>query len=315
MKIIITGAVGHIGSYVIRDLPIQFPNSEIVMIDNMMTQRYPSLFNLPQNVNYKFIEGDVTKIDLVSIIKGAFVLIHLAAITDAANSFDRAKEVEDNNFNATLKVAEACVATKTRLITLSSTSVYGTQNEIVSENCLPEELQPQSPYAVTKLKEEKLVAELCIKKDLKGVICRFGTIYGPSPGMRFHTAVNKFCWQAAMWHPISVWRTAYDQKRPYLDLKDASRAFSFIINNDIFDGSIYNILTQNATVRQIIDTIREFIPNLEISYVDHEIMNQLSYEVSNEKFKKLGFNFIGDLKTAIGETVSLLKQANKYIND
>ena len=39
MKIVVTGAIGHIGSYVVRDLGIQFPNAEIVMIDNMMTQR------------------------------------------------------------------------------------------------------------------------------------------------------------------------------------------------------------------------------------------------------------------------------------
>lgn len=310
MKIIVTGAVGHLGSHIVRDLSNHFPNAEIVMIDNMMTQRYPSLFDLPKNGFYKFIEGDVTKIDLEAIIKGAFVVIHLAAITDAASSFEKAKELEDNNLTATQKVAEACVTTKTRLIALSSTSVYGTQNEIVAEDCTPEELQPQSPYAVTKLKEEKLVTKLFANKKLRGIICRFGTIYGVSPGMRFHTAVNKFCWQAVMGYPLTVWRTAYDQKRPYLDLEDASQAISFIIKNDIFDGSIYNIITQNSTVRQIIDTIKEFIPNLKITFVNHKIMNQLSYEVSNEKFKKLGYQFTGNLKNSIGETLALLRRAN-----
>ena len=72
--------------------------------------------------------------------------------------------------------------------------------------------------------------------------------------MRFHTAVNKFCWQAVMGQPITVWNTAYDQKRPYLDLFDASRAIAFIIENNIFDGRIYNVLTQNFTVRQVVDS-------------------------------------------------------------
>ena len=53
MKIIVTGALGHIGSKLIRDLPLYFKNSEIVMIDNFTTQRYTSLFNLP-NYKYKF---------------------------------------------------------------------------------------------------------------------------------------------------------------------------------------------------------------------------------------------------------------------
>jgi hypothetical protein len=50
MKVVITGALGHIGSYLIRDLPFRFPGVDIVMIDNMMTQRYPSLFDLPREV-------------------------------------------------------------------------------------------------------------------------------------------------------------------------------------------------------------------------------------------------------------------------
>ena len=310
MKIIITGAIGHIGSYVIRDLSSQFPGSEIVMIDNMMTQRYPSLFNLPSIGQYKFIEGDVTSMDLLPILTDAHVVIHLAAITDAAGSFDKAAQLEANNYTATKKVAEACLLTETRLIALSSTSVYGTQHEVVSEDCSPEELNPQSPYAFTKLKEEELISALCKDEGLKGISCRFGTIFGASPGMRFHTAVNKFCWQAAMKQPITVWRTAYDQKRPYLDLFDAARAFSFIIQNDIFDGRIYNVLTQNATVRQIVDTIREFIPDLEVQFVDNKIMNQLSYEVSSERFTQTGFKFTGDLKRAVGQTLSLLSHAN-----
>ena len=310
MKIIITGAIGHIGSYIIRDLGIQFPMAEIVMIDNMMTQRFPSLFNLPSTGKYRFIEGDVTKMDLNLVFSGAEVVIHLAAITDAAGSFDKATEVEENNYQSTVKVADACVETDARLIALSSTSVYGTQNEVVDEDCGEDELQPQSPYATTKLKEEEFIGKLSKDKGLKSIHCRFGTIFGVSPGMRFHTAVNKFCWQAAIGQPITVWSTAYDQKRPYLDLFDASRAITFIIEKDIFDGRIYNVLTNNSTVRQVVETIREFVPDLDVEFVNNKIMNQLSYEVLDERFKSKGFIPAGSLKRAIGETISLLKQSN-----
>jgi UDP-glucose 4-epimerase len=311
MKIVVTGAIGHIGSYLIRDLAIQFPGAEIVMIDNMMTQRFPSLFNLPTLGHYRFIEGDVTRIDLQPILKDAQVLIHLAAITDAAGSFDKADLLEANNYQSTVKVAEACAQSGTRLIALSSTSVYGTQNEVVAEDCSPDELQPQSPYAITKLKEEQLVTKLCLEDGLKAISCRFGTIFGASPGMRFHTAVNKFCWQAVMKQPITVWSTAYDQKRPYLDLFDASRAISHIIRNDLFDGRIYNVLTHNSTVRDVVDTIREFVPSLEVEFVDNKIMNQLSYEVLCERFSVTGFVSAGSLKRGIGETISLLQNANQ----
>ena len=60
MKIIVTGALGHIGSQVIRELPRYLGDCKIVMIDNLKTQRYASLFNLPEKASYQFVEGDVT---------------------------------------------------------------------------------------------------------------------------------------------------------------------------------------------------------------------------------------------------------------
>ena len=310
MKIVVTGAVGHIGSYVVRDLAQQFAGAEIVMIDNMMTQRFASLFNMPSTGRYRFVEGDVITMDLRPLFAGAHAVIHLAAITDAAGSFERAAHVEQNNFTCTSRVAQACAESGARLIALSSTSVYGTQKELVSEDCTAEDLKPQSPYAMTKLKEEALVMRLCAEQGLKGVSCRFGTIFGASPGMRFHTAVNKFCWQAVMAQPLTVWTTAYEQKRPYLDLFDAARALALIIRKDLFDGRIYNVLTQNATVRQIVDVIHEFVPGVTVNFVDSPIMNQLSYEVSCERFVSQGFTFAGDLRRGIAETLTLLHQAN-----
>ena len=307
MKIIVTGALGHIGSYVIRDFSLQFPAAEIVLIDNMMTQRFPSLFNLPVQAKYRFVEADVTTTDLRLLFEGAHAVVHLAAITDAAGSFDRAQQIEENNYQGTMKVAQACVATGARLIALSSTSVYGTQNEMVDEDCTPEELKPQSPYAATKLREEHLISEMCRTGGLKAISCRLGTIFGASPGMRFHTAVNKFCWQAALGLPITVWSTAYEQKRPYLDLVDASNAIGFIIRKDLFDGRIYNVLTHNITVRQVVDTLKQFVPKLQVAFVDNKIMNQLSYEVSCARFHAEGFAFQGDLQRGIKETIELLK--------
>lgn len=310
MKLVVTGALGHIGSHVVRELPLRFPGAQIVMIDNMMTQRYGSLFNLPATGGYRFHEADITKVDLRPLLEGSHAVIHLAAITDAAGSFGRAAEVEQNNYQCTARLAEVCVETGARLIALSSTSVYGTQAAIVSEDCSPEELKPQSPYAETKLKEEELVTSLAAGNRLRAVSLRFGTIFGASPGMRFHTAVNKFCWQAVMGTPLSVWRTAYDQKRPYLDLVDAGRALAHVIQNDIFDGRIYNVLTLNATVRSIVEAIRSFVPDLKVDFVDSKIMNQLSYEVARDRFTETGFGFAGDLTRGVGETIALLKNAN-----
>ena len=308
MKIVVTGALGHIGSALIRDLPLRFTGAEIVLIDNLSTQRYPSLFELPVHGRYRFVEADVREADLPALFEGTHTVVHLAAMTDAAGSAARAAEVEANNYGATEAVAKACLATGARLIHLSSTSVYGTQSRTVTEDCAASDLKPQSPYAATKLKEEQFVASLAAQ-GLKAATCRFGTIFGVSSGMRFHTAVNKFCWQAAMGQPVTVWRTANEQARPYLDLADAVRALAFIIGRDLFDGRIYNVLTLNARVRDIVETLREIVPDLHVAFVDSPIMNQLSYEVSPQRFRDAGFVCTGDIRRGIAQTVALLRAA------
>jgi len=311
MKVVVTGALGHIGSRLIRELPEFFANAEIVMIDNMKTQRYASLFNLPEGGRYRFIEDDVTSMDLKPILSGVDAVVHLAALTDAAGSFGHADEVEKVNFIATKCVAEACADLGVAMIHASSTSVYGTQNDVVDEFCSEEELNPQSPYAETKIKEEDLVAKMCRNDGLKAVTFRNGTIFGASPGMRFHTAVNKFCWQAVMGQPLTVWKTAYDQKRPYLDLGDAVRAIGFVIENKLFDGNIYNVVSLNVTVREVVENIRQHIPALDVNFVDNKIMNQLSYEVLNTRMKNAGFSMRGDIGEGILETIKLLKNATQ----
>jgi UDP-glucose 4-epimerase len=310
VKFLVTGALGHIGSRLVRDLPIFFDDCEIIMLDNMMTQRYCSLFNLPHKAKYSFVEGDLTSIALEELLAGVDVVVHLAAITDAAGSFDKAEQVEKNNYDATKRLAEACIRSNVKLITISSTSVYGTQANEVDEDCAENDLKPQSPYAVTKLKEERLIQYLSAEKGLLAGVCRFGTIFGGSPGMRFHTAVNKFCWQAAMDVPVTVWSTAYDQKRPYLDLGDACRAIAHMIRGQLFDGKIYNVITMNATVRDIVETIKLFSPNLKINFVDSKIMNQLSYEVKDSRIRGTGFIPEGNLQRSISEVMQLISPPN-----
>jgi UDP-glucose 4-epimerase len=312
MRLLVTGPLGHIGSRLIREIPSHFPTSQIVMIDNLSTQRYTSLFNLPGNCIYRFIEGDVLEMDLPSHMAGVDAVLHLAAITDAAGSFKSREKVEHVNYNATKKVAESCLLLGIPMIHLSSTSVYGTQGSTVDEDCTDEDLKPQSPYAETKLREERLLQEMAAEKNLRFVTCRFGTIVGISPGMRFHTAVNKFCWQAVMRQPLTVWRTALHQKRPYLAINDALAALFFILDKGLFDGRIYNVVTANLTVNDVISWIRPHIDQVMIHYVDVEIMNQLSYEVSSRRFRDLGFAFNGSIEDNITETIALLQNAGGY---
>ncbi len=307
MKIIITGGLGHIGSHLIRDLPLLLNGLEITVIDNLLTQRYASLFNLPKTSKVNFIEADITKNTLTEVFQQADSVIHLAAITDAARSFSHPEEMESINFAASKQVIDTCIKTQTALILLSSTSVYGTQQATIDECCSPEELKAQTPYAATKLREEALVAEKCQQGDLQAMIFRFGTIFGTSAGMRFHTAVNKFCWQAVMGIPLSIWKTAYEQKRPYLGLNDATKAIAFILKKQLFDGQVYNAVSINATVKDVVNEIQHWLPDIHLDFVDNQAMNTLSYEVLNTRLSQAGLT-LGQhtLAQGVSDTIQLL---------
>ena len=303
MKLVVTGALGHIGSRFIRSVP---PGrfDEVVLIDDLSTQRYASLFDLPVSTPVRFVEADVCTADLEREFAGAEAVIHLAAITDATQSFAQRDRVSAVNAGGTERVARACAATGARLVFPSTTSVYGSQDRMVDEDCPESELRPQSPYADSKLEAERLLARLGHGGALHFVTLRLGTIFGTSPGMRFHTAVNKFAWQACTGQPITIWETAQHQVRPYLDLGDAVRALWHVVDGKRFDGRTYNVVTTNATVDAIVTILRRFVPALETTLVTSPIMNQLSYEVSTERFRELGFSYSGSLDDGIAKTVA-----------
>jgi nucleoside-diphosphate-sugar epimerase len=305
VRVVITGALGHIGSRLIRELAVACPGTEIVMIDNLATERYASLYNLPETCRYEFVEGDVLTADLIGLFRGADAVVHLAALTNATR-MDLHAQMERVNVAGTERVARACAALGIGLLFPSTTSVYGVPHGVVTEECPEEDLQPQSPYAAWKLQSEELLRSLSRQEGLRFVIFRMGTIFGPSVGMRFHTAVNQFCWRAVAGRPIEVWQTASHQFRPYLDLSDAVRAMIFMLQRGQFDRRVYNVLTLNATVTHVIEVLTTFVPELRITYVDSPLMNTLSYCVDNQRFSRLGFEICGGLEHGIGDTITML---------
>jgi nucleoside-diphosphate-sugar epimerase len=133
MRIVVTGALGHIGSRLIRELAVAWPGAEVVMVDNLATERYASLFNLPDGCHYEFVEADVLTADLIALFTGADAVVHLAALTNGARR-DLHAQMERVNVDGTGRVARACAAMGIGLLFPSTTSVYGVPDGIVTEN-------------------------------------------------------------------------------------------------------------------------------------------------------------------------------------
>lgn len=302
MNILITGCLGHIGSFILPKL-LKKKDHKIIGIDSNFNNNLNTIYNLKKK-NFTFYLEDLKKFEYKKKISKIDIIIHLASTTNAEMSLLNKKEYEQNNLECFKKILEINSFYKSKLIHISSTSVYGVSSKLVSENLSENFLKPQSPYADIKLKEEKLLK----KNNLKFVSLRFGTIVGASSGMRFHTAVNKFCLAARFDKPFPVWKSAYNQYRPYLSLRDAAKTLIFFINNkSLINNEIYNVVTNNFTVSEILFKIKKiFNKKIKIKYVNSKIMNQLSYQVDGNKIKKLGLILSNKIDIDIKNTKKIL---------
>ena len=304
MKIIITGALGHIGSYLVENISKIKKLKHVYLIDNFLTNKYHVLFNIKKKKpSLSFFSIDLTKTNSLKKFKNIDVIVHLASITDAENSFKIKDEIYKNNLGCFKNVVNYCITNSTKLIHISSTSVYGAQKSIVDENS--KFLKPQSPYAQVKFMEENILKKK--SNFLNYNSYRFATIAGVSSGMRFHTAVNKFCLNAFLGKPIPVWRTALNQFRPYLSLGDAFKLIQFTLENDFYKNDIYNVLSDNYTVKSIINMIKRYKKNLRIKFVDSQIMNQQSYRVSKKKIMSEKINLNTKIEKDIKYTMKLFR--------
>ena len=302
MKVLITGALGHIGSYVAENIHKISKVKETILVDNFESNRFNSLYNLNKKTKLKFYIRDLNNKNSLDDFKNIDYLIHCASMTNAEKSFGRKNQMYKNNLNCLNTIINFCNSKKVKLIHISSTSVYGKQAKVVDENCEKKYLKPQSPYAKIKLIEENLLKK---QKKLKYTTFRFGTIAGVSKGIRFHTAVNKFCFNAALNENITVYKTALHQYRPYLSVRDAFKVFKFCIEKDFFKNDIYNALSGNFTVNQILKKIKKIKKKIKVTFVTSEIMNQLSYHVDDAKLKNQGLLLNSSLDTDIKDTLKL----------
>ena len=305
MNLLITGCCGHIGSYLAENIYKIKKIKKTYIIDNLESNRFYSIFDSKKNNNLNFFKKDLNDPKSLDSFKNIDYVIHLASMTNAEKSFGKNNKMYENNIECLKTVINFCKKRKAKLIHLSSTSVYGKQAKIVDENCEEKYLKPQSPYADIKLIEEKM-----LKKETKFLTYntfRFGTISGVSKGIRFHTAVNKFCFNAAINESIDVYKTALHQYRPYLSLKDAFKVFQFSIENDFFKNDIFNALSGNYTVNQILKKIKKFKKKIKVRFVTSAIMNQLSYHVSQNKLNNEGLVLKTDIEKDIKETIKLLR--------
>lgn len=301
MNLIITGGMGHIGSKLINNLTQKKKINKVIIIDNFSSDRYISFINLKNRKKIIFYDEDLKDFNINKIKIKIDCIIHLASSTNAEKSFLNKKTVYNNNFKCTKKVLKLAKK-NAKIIFASSTSVYGSQFEVINSSNNLKNFFPQSPYA-----ESKILCENLIRKSSKNYcIMRFGTIFGMSDGMRFHTAINKFCYQSVMNKEITIWKKFYKKKRPYLDLDDCVRSIIFCIFKNNLKNETIDVVTTNLKVSEIINELQKLI-KIKKKFVNTKILNQFSYEVESDRLKNLKFKFKGNLYKILKNTIIKLR--------
>ena len=208
MNLIITGGMGHIGSKLINKISSIKKIKKILIIDNFSSERYITFIKLKNRQKIIFFDENLVNFDTKKIKIKIDCIIHLASTTNAEKSFTNKDKVLDHNLECTNKVLDLAKK-NTKIIFASSTSVYGSQHKTINSKNNQDNIFPQSPYAHSKILSENVIK----KRSNNYCIMRFGTIFGMSDGMRFHTAINKFCYQAAMGQKITIWKKFYKKKK------------------------------------------------------------------------------------------------------
>lgn len=173
MAVLVTGATGFVGTWLVRRLIEQGERVHVL-------HRRSS--NLGELTGLDFVSaiGDVTDAESVrKACQDVETVFHLAGVV----GYSRAMRslMESVNVEGTRHVAEALRGTGKRLIYMSSVVAVGASIE-------PKALNEESPYTVgplnlgyfeTKKKAEDLVMDFCNRGELNATMVNPSTIYGP----------------------------------------------------------------------------------------------------------------------------------------
>jgi nucleoside-diphosphate-sugar epimerase len=305
MKILLAGGAGFIGSLLVPELLEH--GYDVEVIDLLWFGN-----NLPSDVK-------VIKKDLFDCHEDDFKEYEQIIFLAGLSNDPMAEYNPSLNFisNGALPSYLAYIAKRAgvrRLIYASSCSIYGyAVNKLYSEN---DPVTCDYPYGISKLQGERGVMQL--QDDNFSVISlRQGTVCGFSPRMRFDLIVNTMFKTAMTEQRIiinnpSIWR-------PIFDIRDTVMAYIRAVQADYSLSGVFNVTSENATVGQVGDVVKNELERLTGKKVRMEIKNIQdfrNYKVSIEKARtELGFSPQSTIKEIVLNLYEHLDSYTDFEND
>lgn len=224
-RVLITGIAGSGGSYLAEHVLTKNKKTKVFGIARNLNK-----FNLKNLNKVKIYNGDLSNFKrLKSLLKkiNPDVIFHLASVTDVRLSFDKPKEVIENNNQITLNLLEAIRVLKIDPVILicSSSEVYGqvTKEYVpIDENC---PIKPASPYAISKTFQDFVAYDYFLNFKLKVIITRMFTYFN---ARRTNLFASHWANQVAKIENGLAKELKHgnlDSVRTVIDIKDAMEAY------------------------------------------------------------------------------------------
>ena len=304
MKILIAGGAGYIGSVLVPMLLKR--NFDITVVDLLWFGNH-----LPHSV--KIIQKDILNLTKEELF-GYDQVIFLAGLSnDPMAEFSPSKNFIENAAAPAFLAYIAKEAQVKRYIYAGSCSVYG-----YSANELYNEEQPTScsyPYGISKLQGEW--AAMQMQSDDFSVICfRQGTVCGYSPRMRLDLVINTMFKSAIEQEQItvnnpSIWR-------PILAVHDACNGYIRAIEAHEDISGIFNIASENYTIGEIGDLVKDKLESLTKIKLKMNIYNMQdfrNYKVSFDKVRNiLSYKPQFNVEKIVDELFTNIEKFNDFNN-
>lgn len=247
-KVLITGITGFVGSHLADYILANFPKTQIL---GLARWRAPK-DNVKHILDRITLEsGDLQDLPSLKTIlanQKPDVIFHLAAQSYVPYSFSSPVVTLTTNVIGTCNLLEAVKELKLTakydpiIHICSSSEVYGQvrEDEVPITEDTP--LRPASPYAVSKVAEDRLAFQYWLSWEIKTITTRMFTHTGPRRGEVF--AESTFARQIAAIEaglaPPVVKVGNLDSVRTFLDVRDAVKAYWLLVNK-CPPGEVYNI--------------------------------------------------------------------------
>ena len=305
MKLLLAGGAGYVGS---RLAPALIEHGyEVDVVDLLWFGN-----NLPDEVNV--IEKDVFDCKEEELTAYDQIIFLAGLSNDPMAEYSHSENFVSNAAAPAYLAYGGKRAGVKRFIYASSCSIYGyTADEMFDEDA---KTSCAYPYGISKLQGERGVFQMQ-DADFSVIALRKGTIGGYSPRMRFDLVVNTMLKCALKDGLIRVSNPAI--WRPILDIRDAVAAYIRAVQAPDSVSGVYNVASDNYTVGQIGDLVKEKVEILSGKLVRvNNLQNRdfRNYKVKTDRAKTcLGFKARFTVEDSIDELFEHVESYGDFEKD